>query len=151
MSVQEIYNYLEIEENLATSGQPTEEQIADIAAAGFGVVVNLALPTSTNALPDEASTARTSGLAYHSIPVIFESPQLDDFERFCSLMDALSGQKVWVHCVANWRVSTFVSLYGELRRGWTREQADELRLLFWESDKVWDGFVQTLRDSFTKE
>ena len=36
-----IYNYRQLSERIATSGQPTEAQLAAIAAAGYPVVVNL--------------------------------------------------------------------------------------------------------------
>ena len=42
----EIYNYHALPQTLGSSGQPTPEQFAAIRAAGFDVVVNLAMPDS---------------------------------------------------------------------------------------------------------
>jgi protein tyrosine phosphatase (PTP) superfamily phosphohydrolase (DUF442 family) len=145
MSLETIYNFVQINPDLATSGQPTEAEFAEIAAEGYQDVINLALSTSTRALSDEAGTVNVLGMNYHPIPVIFEAPQSTDFEQFCSLMDALKAKKVFVHCVANWRVSTFIALYGEKRWGWTRDQADEHILLRWETDIVWDKFIEEIR------
>jgi hypothetical protein len=38
-SVGEIYNYREVAPDLATSGQPREDQLAAIAEAGYDVVI----------------------------------------------------------------------------------------------------------------
>ena len=48
-----IYNYHALPENLGSSGQPTGEQFATIRAAGYEVVINLAMPDSENAIADE--------------------------------------------------------------------------------------------------
>ena len=53
--MEDITNYYLVGENIATSGQPTREQFNKIAAADYQVVVNLALPTSDNAISDEGS------------------------------------------------------------------------------------------------
>ena len=39
-----IYNFEALTDWLGTSGQPTEAQFLDIAAAGYSAVVNLSLP-----------------------------------------------------------------------------------------------------------
>jgi protein tyrosine phosphatase (PTP) superfamily phosphohydrolase (DUF442 family) len=145
MSLEEIYNFIPISDSLATSGQPTEAQMGEIAAAGYKVVVNLALGKSENALPDEAATVRALGMDYHNIPVIWDAPKLSDFEQFVPLMDSLAGQKVFVHCAANYRVSMFTALYAEKRWGWTRAQADAHIRRIWEPDDVWARFIESVR------
>ena len=42
--------YYKVSENIATSGQPTEQQFSEIAESGYTVVINLALPTSIHAI-----------------------------------------------------------------------------------------------------
>ena len=145
MSLEQIYNFIQISEALATSGQPTEAQMGEIAAAGYKIIVNLALPTSDNALKDEAATVRALGMDYHNIPVVWEAPKLSDFDQFVPLMDSLSGQKVFLHCAANYRVSMFVALYAEKRWGWTRAQADAHIRRIWEPDEVWAKFIESVR------
>ena len=41
--LEDIFNYLQISDLIATSGQPTESQIAAIKEAGYQVLINLAL------------------------------------------------------------------------------------------------------------
>jgi uncharacterized protein (TIGR01244 family) len=147
MTLEDIYNFIQISDVLATSGQPTEAQMNEIAAAGYKVVVNLALGKSETALADEAGTVGALGMTYHHIPVVWESPQLSDFEQFCTQMDSLAGQKVFVHCVANYRVSMFLALYAEKRWGWTRAQADAHIRRMWEPDEVWAPFIESVRNT----
>jgi len=145
MSLEEVYNFIQISDNLATAGQPTEAQMSEIATAGFRAVVNLALGKSENALADEAATVNALGMTYHHIPVVWEAPKLSDFEQFVPLMDSLTGQKVFLHCVANYRASMFTALYAEKRWGWTRAQADAHLRRIWEPDEVWKKFIEDVR------
>lgn len=145
MSLEKIYNFIKISDTLATSGQPTEAQMGEIAAAGYEVVINLALPTSDNALKDEAGTVRALGMDYHNIPVVWEAPKVNDFEQFVLLMDSLAGKKVFLHCAANYRASMFTALYAEKRWGWTRAQADAHIRRIWEPDEVWKKFIEEVR------
>jgi protein tyrosine phosphatase (PTP) superfamily phosphohydrolase (DUF442 family) len=140
-AVEQICNYLPISESLGTAGQPTRQQFADVEAAGYRVVVNLAMPNSTNALPDEAQLVAEQGMDYVHIPVVWESPTLDDLERFFAVMDEYRGQKVLVHCALNMRVSCFVFLYRVVRRGVLLEVAWETLRRIWEPNDVWQSFI----------
>ena len=77
-----IYNFRAIGERLGTAGQPKEEQIQMVRDAGFQAVVNLALPTSDNALPNEGSLVTALGMAYVHIPLDFKKPDAQDFRAF---------------------------------------------------------------------
>jgi len=137
----EIYNFRLIDEKLGTSGQPREEQFAAIADAGFQAVVNIALPTSDNALANEGSIVTRLGLSYFHIPVDFGAPKAEDFRTFCGLMKALSPRKVFVHCAANMRVSAFVFLHRVLFEGTTVPEARKDLLAIWEPNEVWACFL----------
>ena len=69
-----LINYVQITDDVGTSGQPTAEQIQDIADAGYAAVINLAMPDSDNALPDEGSLVSGAGMRYVHIPVDFANP-----------------------------------------------------------------------------
>jgi len=143
--LKDIYNFLPLTETILTSGQPTEEQFATVAAAGVGTVVNLALSSSTNALADEEAIVRNQGMDYIHIPVIWEKPDLVELEKFMDSMDRLKGRKTLVHCAANMRVSAFVALYRILRLGWTRDKAFRDLNRIWNPDEtqVWKKFIDT--------
>ncbi|RZM83034.1 phosphatase [Leptolyngbya iicbica LK] len=139
----DIYNYLPISERLATAGQPTAEQFAAIAQADFAVVINLALPTSTNALPDECAVVEAQGMTYYPIPVEWEYPTLRDFQQFATVMAQHAEQKVFVHCAMNMRVSTFVYLYRCLR-GVPRDTAAADLAKIWQPNETWQNFIDTV-------
>ncbi len=138
-----IYNFEPLTEWLGTSGQPTETQFADIALAGYKAVVNLALPSSDNAIGHEGSLVTSQGMAYVHIPVDFEHPTLDDLQTFFGVMRAFEGKKVWVHCVVNARVSAFVYHYLRYARGFDDEKATSTLLRKWlpQMDPVWRDFL----------
>jgi protein tyrosine phosphatase (PTP) superfamily phosphohydrolase (DUF442 family) len=109
--IEDIANFLQISDRLATAGQPTVEQYPAIVGAGYQVVINLALNDSPNALADEGAIARALGLEYIQIPVAWNAPTLADFQAFRTAMDPNLDAKIFVHCAANKRVSAFVYLY----------------------------------------
>lgn len=135
-----IRNFLRIDDRLATSGMPQPDDFPALRQAGFDVVINLALPTSDNALPNEGELVSAQGMTYVHIPVKFDAPQPADFERFTRVMDACAGQKVFVHCAANMRVSAFVFLH-RLGHGTGRATADRDLTKIWQPDGVWREFV----------
>jgi protein tyrosine phosphatase (PTP) superfamily phosphohydrolase (DUF442 family) len=139
-----ITNYLHISDTLGTAGQPTAEQFAAIRAAGYEVVVNLAMPGSTNALPSERELVAAEGMDYVHIPVIWESPTAHDLERLIAVMDQNQGRKVFVHCALNMRVSCFIFLYRVLRLGVPVEEAWQDVLAVWEPNEIWQQFVEDM-------
>lgn len=145
MAIEDIRNFRQVDALIGTAGQPTEEQLGEVAAAGYQVVINLGLLDPKYCLPDEAGSVARAGLEYHHIPVVFTDPKVTDFERFVTVMDACRGRKTFVHCAANYRVSAFVALYGERRLGWSRAAADAHLRRFWEPNEVWAAFVAECR------
>ncbi len=138
----DIRNFHPIGERIGTAGQPARDQFALIRQAGFDVVINLALPTSTDALPDEGSIVTSHGMAYLHIPVDFATPAPAHFRLFCQAMDGFSGQRVFVHCVANKRVSAFLYLYRILRQGVALDDAARDLTTIWEPDPAWARFIE---------
>ncbi len=148
MSVDEIYNAREVDDRLITSGQPTEDQLRDVAAAGIDTIVNLAPHDASNALPDEPALVHALGLTYHHIPVVFANPTEDDFAAFEQVMvDLPPESRTLVHCAANFRVSAFYGLYAIKRLGWTVEQAEAFRAPIWDGSDypVWEAFIARLQ------
>jgi len=145
MAIEDIRNFVSVSEQLATAGQPSEQQLQELAQAGFEVVVNLGLLDPRYCLADEAGLSAALGMAYHHIPVDFRSPQVDDLEKFFDVMDASPNRKVFVHCAANYRVSSFIALYGQARLGWSADQADAHVRRIWDPNDTWKEFIETSR------
>jgi len=141
----QIKNFVEIDSRIATAGQPTESQLRDVADAGYQAVVNLGLLDPRYCLPDEAASVASLGLDYRHIPVQFDAPTPEDFDAFAAVMDEWSGRRVFVHCAANYRVSCFVALYGEMRLKWTSDEADAQIRRVWTPDETWSAFVKAMR------
>lgn len=142
-----------VDERLATSGQPTEGQLAEVAASGYQTVVNLALHDDPRySLPDEAGTVRSLGMRYVHIPVAFNAPTRADLDAFFAAMDAHAGERVLLHCAANYRVSAFLGLYRAMRLGQPRDEAFALQRSMWTLDATWQRFVdeQLLADYYAR-
>ena len=148
MPIDQIKNFIAVSGNLGTAGQPSEAQLRELADAGFEVVVNLGLLDPRYCLADEAGSVAGLGLEYHHIPVDFNAPTATDLRQFVDVMDAARGRKEFVHCAANYRVSSFVALYGESRLGWTREDADAHIRKVWEPNGTWARFLDEVRHSY---
>ncbi|NUM47583.1 MAG: protein tyrosine phosphatase family protein [Anaerolineales bacterium] len=148
MTTQDIYNALKVTNHLTTAGQPTEAQLRTAAEEGFQAIINLAMPTSDNALKNEGEIVQSLGMTYHSIPVNWENPTESDFTTFDSVMQQLSGQKILLHCAANFRATAFYGLYAMKHLGWTAEQADTFRTPIWQDSEypIWETFIQGMKN-----
>ncbi len=129
---------------LWTSGQLSREDILGLPDLGIEVVINLALPTSSNALPGEAEWVTGLGLTYLQIPVEWEQPEVDQYDQFVAVLAAFKGRRIWLHCALNMRVSAFVYLYRRLVLG-----EDEVTAAFpmrevWTPNAVWRAFIDSV-------
>jgi protein tyrosine phosphatase (PTP) superfamily phosphohydrolase (DUF442 family) len=140
MSLDIILNTIKITENIATSGQPSPIQFQHIADAGYQHVINLAMPDSTNALPDEGGFVSEAGMNYFHIPVPFEAPTREHLELFLKLMNSLEGDKIWVHCALNWRVSAFMQHYQKSTLKLAANKCIPI-LESWNPDEIWQDFL----------
>lgn len=141
----DIYNYLELDAKLATSGQPSVEELAALAHEGVEVVINLALHDDPRySLPDETASVTALGMSYVHIPVKFDAPTEHDLRAFFGAMDAHAGRKTLVHCAANKRVTSFIGLYRVIRQGVDRDTAFEPMRTIWEPNPVWAAFTEEM-------
>ena len=141
-TVTAIYNYRPIDGQLATSGQPNEDQLAAIAAEGYEVVVNLALHDDPRySLKDETGTVRALGLEYVHIPVKFDAPTTRELYAFFEAMERHAHRRVWVHYAANMRVTAFLGLFRVLRQGYGEERAFEPMRSVWKPNATWAAFI----------
>ena len=137
----DIYNFLAVSDDLGTAGQPTTEQLAAVKAAGYDMVINLALGTTPRDLSNEADLVTGQGMEYIHIPVIFDNPTDADLSRFFNAMDENQDKKRFVHCIANMRVSAFVFLYRVLQQGMAPDEARAMMQKIWQPNAVWQQFI----------
>lgn len=145
----DILNYYQIADDIGIGGQPSAEQFGEIARANYSVVINLAMADSSNALPNEGEVVTALGMKYIHIPVPWDAPTIDHLKQFFTVMDELGEQRVYVHCVANYRASAFVHQYLVLKKGVSPELATSPILRKWrpEMDENWKPILAaTARD-----
>jgi protein tyrosine phosphatase (PTP) superfamily phosphohydrolase (DUF442 family) len=141
--LEEIYNFLQLTDMLLSGGMPTADQLADAARSGVQIVINLALPTSEKALPDERTLVESLGMQYIAIPVEWEHPTRRELDDFMNAMDSHKDSKILVHCQANYRATCFIALHRILREGWKQEEAFKDLRRIWNPDDypVWRKFI----------
>ena len=140
--LEHIYNFRWRAPDLATGGQPLEDELHAVAQAGFDVVIDLALLDAEYSLPDEPGLARALGMDFFHIPVIWEAPTQENLQQFFRVMQQVQGRKIFLHCAANMRVSVFLALYRMLHLGWNYTDAMAEVTDIWEPDEVWQAFIQ---------
>lgn len=145
----EIYQFHPISAEIGTAGQPNAFQFALIRSAGYQVVINLALSTSENALLNEATIARSTGLEYIHIPVVWDKPTLMDFEFFCQVMRRKQGKKLFIHCAANKRVAVFVYLWRRIHQQISDQVAQRDLYQIWKPNETWQTFIDSVLDRET--
>lgn len=138
-----IYNFLSLSAKLATSGQPLEEELEYISKAGYQVVINLALSDADYSLADEEGSVTKLGMEYIHIPVIWQSPTSDDLDKFFDVMEKYKNKKLFVHCAANMRVSSFVALYRVIKEGWDYSDVVNDVYKIWNPNDIWSDFIRS--------
>lgn len=142
-----IADFWPMSETFATAGQPTAAQFALVREAGYRTVINLAPENSTGALADEDLIVENLGMNYVPIPVRWQNPTDADLQRFFAEMDARKeSEKLFVHCIANLRVSAFLYLYRVLREGRAEPRARADLHTIWTPNETWQAFLDTYSD-----
>jgi protein tyrosine phosphatase (PTP) superfamily phosphohydrolase (DUF442 family) len=151
MPLSDIVNYIAVDNEIGTAGQPTRAQFKAVRDAGYEVVVNLLPSVQDNALKGEDELIHDLGMAYRYIPVAWTDPKPADFAAFCDVMESVKGKRVFIHCAMNMRVTAFFSTYAMKRLGWTLDQADALIDQVWTANPdyqmpdVWRTFIHAIR------
>lgn len=135
-----IKNFHFVSQNLASSGLIKMEDYTHIQKYGFKHVINL--------IPGEQSIERerveSLGMTYQQIEVEWAEPTLENFEQFTKLMNSYNNEKIYVHCEANYRASTFIYLYRIHKLKESHEIAQKDLLAVWKPSKTWQDFINKL-------
>jgi len=140
--MENILNYIKINENISTSGQPTQEQFELISKCGYEVVINLALHDASNAIEDENKVVANLKMAYLHIPVIFDNPTPEQLKLFLDILSANKNRKVWVHCALNYRVSAFMYVFHKYYLKTPFDEIDLSLLEQWQPGKEWQDILK---------
>ena len=140
--MEDIKNYIQMLPNIATSGQPTEEQFKKISQAGYRAVVNLAMPDHRDSINNEGQLVTELGMDYFHIPVPFDNPTNEHVRLFCKIMHALRDEKIWVHCIMNYRVAVFMFHYLSKVAGLNESASMSPMFKNWKPNEKWQEILE---------
>jgi protein tyrosine phosphatase (PTP) superfamily phosphohydrolase (DUF442 family) len=132
-----INNFHFVSKQLASSGMLKLEEYEHIKHYGFKHVINLIPGMQLK----EKRHVESLGMSYEQIPVIWDTPTLDNFKQFSAFMKSYGDDKIYVHCELNWRASTFVYLYRVTQLNMSKEKAIQDLEQIWEPKDQWDAFI----------
>jgi outer membrane protein assembly factor BamB/protein tyrosine phosphatase (PTP) superfamily phosphohydrolase (DUF442 family) len=120
----EIRNFLRVNKDFCTGGQPKLEHLEKLKAEGVKSIINLRQPSEHRA-EEEAAKAKELGLRYFNIPVAFGNPNDEQVAEFLKITDDPDNRPIFIHCTAAIRVGAFWMIRRVLRDGWKVEDAEE--------------------------
>ncbi|PTY36837.1 hypothetical protein BGP77_06000 [Saccharospirillum sp. MSK14-1] len=136
-----IRNFVQVTPNIGSAGQPRAEQLYLIVDHGYRHVINLGLSNHRDAVADEDRQLSELGVNYFHIPVPFDNPGPDQLRHFCLLMDLLRDEKVFVHCIMNYRASAFLYQYLTKLAGYDETRARSPVLDSWVLPSAWQALM----------
>jgi protein tyrosine phosphatase (PTP) superfamily phosphohydrolase (DUF442 family) len=119
-----IRNFLQVNEQFCTGGQPRLEHLAKLQADGVKAIINLRQPSEHRATEEE-SEAKKLGLRYFNIPVVYGEPKDEQVDEFLKITDNPENRPAFIHCTAAIRVGAFWMIRRVLRDRWPVEKAEE--------------------------
>ena len=142
-NLKKIFNYYKVPDLFETSGQPNNKQLISIANGGYEAVINLAPNTTIEGrIINEKGILKSNNITYIHIPVDFNNPLDEDFNKFVAALEQNKHKKIWVHCAANMRVSAFVFKYRRDVLGLSPKDIEEDLEAIWVPNKTWSSFLE---------
>ena len=133
-----IKNFLRINSEICTGGQPTLEDLARMKAEGVRAILNLRRPSEYNA-EEEALKAKELGLRYFNVPVNSAEPKDEQADEFLKLMADPQNRPVFIHCATANRVGAFWMIRRVLVDHWKLDDAEaEARKMGTHSQSLFD-------------
>ena len=141
--LEQAFNFKQFSKTLYTSGMPSKEQLEDVINFNIQLVINLAPHNVDKALKNEENIVRSLNIEYINIPVDWFIPTKDNLITFMDLMDKNTDKTVYVHCQANFRASSFVTIYRILRQDWNKAEALKTMYEIWDANAypIWQEFI----------
>jgi uncharacterized protein (TIGR01244 family) len=120
-----IQNFLKINTEFCSGGQPTLAQLAELKAQGITTVINLrAVGENGFDAPAEEAEVKKLGMKYVHIPVSNQAgPKDEQADEFLKVTDDAKNRPVFIHCGSANRVGAFFMIRRVLRDGLTFDAA----------------------------
>jgi outer membrane protein assembly factor BamB/protein tyrosine phosphatase (PTP) superfamily phosphohydrolase (DUF442 family) len=119
-----IRNFLRINKDFCTGGQPRLEHFEQLKAEGVKAVINLRQPSEHRAAEEEAKV-KELGLRYFNVPFSVSDPKEEPVDEFLKITDDPANRPAFIHCTAAVRVGSFWMIRRVLRDGWKVEDAEK--------------------------
>jgi uncharacterized protein (TIGR01244 family) len=119
-----IQNFLKINTEFCSGGQPTAAHLAELKAQGITAVINLRTvgEAGFDAAAEEADVKKL-GMKYFHIPVSNQAPRDEQASEFLKITDDAKNRPVFIHCGSANRVGAFFMIRRVLRDGMTFDAA----------------------------
>ena len=137
-------NYKRLSPTYASSGQPTAEQIEQLAADGLQRIIYIAYSDHEQSLPHEDRLAKKLGLEYVHIPVEWDAPTKTDFALFAGVMNQDPSKNTLLHCQLNFRASAFSMLYRVIHLSVPLFEAKEDMNAIWTPNETWTALILSI-------
>lgn len=119
----DIVNFLRLNTQICTGGQPSLDDLARLKSEGVKAVLNLRRPDEFDAAA-EAAKAKELGLRYFDIPVSTADPRSEQVDEFLKILADPANRPVFIHCHSANRVGAFWMIRRVLVDGWKLEDAE---------------------------
>jgi uncharacterized protein (TIGR01244 family) len=119
----DIKNFLRLDTQICTGGQPSLDDLARLKSDGVKAILNLRRPDEFDAAV-EAAKANELGLRYFDIPVSSTDPKSEQVVEFLKILADPANRPVFIHCRTANRVGAFWMIRRVLVDGWKLEDAE---------------------------
>ncbi len=119
-----IRNFLQVNPDFCTGGQPRLEHFDKLKADGVKAVLNLRTPGEHRA-DEEQQAVEKMGLKYFNIPVVYTNPTDAQVDEFLKITDDPANRPMFIHCTAAIRVGAFWMIRRAMRDGLSPDAALE--------------------------
>lgn len=113
-------NFHRVSEEIATSGQPSDEDLKRLREAGFKAVLNLRPPEEGSLA--EKPKVEALGMTYVNIPITPETITDEKVQRFSEVVADPSNKPLLIHCASANRVGGLWFIHRALGQGVAAEQ-----------------------------
>jgi uncharacterized protein (TIGR01244 family) len=119
-----IRNFMRVNDQFCTGGQPRLEHLQQLRDEGVKAIINLR-PSGEHRAAEEEAKAKELGLRYFNVPVVFGEPKDEQATEFLKITDDPANRPAFIHCASAIRVGAFWMIRRVLRDGWRVDKAEE--------------------------
>ncbi len=118
-----IRNFLRVNPDFCTAGQPDLEELSQLKDQGIRSVLNLRPQAEYDATEEEVGV-KALGMKYFNIPIVGSAIKDEQVELFLTLGDQVENRPMFIHCASANRVGALWMIRRVLRDGWTTADAE---------------------------